>query len=308
MRLSSFCTAQEQRLKRWLAEIVRRSNPRLRAVRLEDRRLPDASFALVSGVLTLDGFDGGDTLSLLTNPDTGQHEFSLEHGTWQTSEASSGSFSGSLSADLQTLYVGAAEVDAIFIRGGDSQLSSGTPFNSSTGLRAVTDGAVGLVVSSLTITDVESVQLDSPFTDLDQISVSSESVVIHDTDDLEIHDLSATTATFHLDGKLTDAVNSNITVSGHLSLQADEIELGELTTDHIESGTLNFQSARSVSIEMDSGMTLDGISSGSSIELSTSEDLHQGESPNSLLTGDAITLNAGDNIGDVTNPLRNQRE
>ena len=66
----------------WLARQQSLRSRKLHVVRLEDRRLPDASFALVAGVLTLDGFDAGDQLNANFDATVDEFHFDLQSGKW----------------------------------------------------------------------------------------------------------------------------------------------------------------------------------------------------------------------------------
>ena len=103
---------------------------------LEDRCLPDASFALVGSVLELGAFDAGETVSA---QDTGGGlEFTLSTGVWDSA--------------LDTA------MDDFSITGGGKVLTY-TPATAPTGVQidglattAVVDGANGLTVGTLEVT------------------------------------------------------------------------------------------------------------------------------------------------------------
>ena len=229
----------------WLAHQQRLRSRKLHVVRLEDRRLPDASFALVAGVLTLDGFDAGDQLNMDFDGTTDEFHFDLQSGQWDAADVAGGPFT--LSNGDQTLSVGVSSLDAIHVD------ASAAP------LAAITDGANGLATNTLQILGGGAVTLDSTSNDFGTISVQADSLTLHDSNALQMDDVDVTgSVTINAVGSIDDTIGSAINVGGLAGLSAGSIVLGEGAGDVVNFGTLTVNASGDVTITEDSQTDLAG--------------------------------------------------
>ncbi len=263
MTIRAFIHRLRRSFVSWLEQQQRRDR-RFQPVRLEDRRLPDASFALTGAALTVDGFDAGDSLQISYDPGVGPgtetYNLQLTTGIWDVADVGGGPFS--LSPDLHTLTVGAASLTDLTVDA------------SSNALATVTQGTA-FAAGNLTILSGGQVQLNNASNDFDQIAITSDSVDLDDVDDLTVSHLQTTgDATLQTTGALDNAPGATIDVGGHASFHSSQIVLGNHAGDSVHSATLSFQSAGSVEIHSDAAVMLSQSSSADSLDLSSTGDIN----------------------------------
>ncbi|MFO0975710.1 MAG: hypothetical protein U0996_04890 [Planctomycetaceae bacterium] len=263
MTIRAFIHRLRRSFVSWLERQQRRDR-RFQPVRLEDRRLPDASFALTGAALTVDGFDAGDSLQISYDPGVGPgtetYNLQLTTGIWDVADVGGGPFS--LSPDLHTLTVGAASLTDLTVDA------------SSNALATVTQGTA-FAAGNLTILSGGQVQLNNASNDFDQIAITSDSVDLGDVDDLTVSHLQTTgDATLQTTGALDNAPGATIDVGGHASFHSSQIVLGNHAGDSVHSATLSFQSAGSVEIHSDAAVMLSQSSSADSLDLSSTGDIN----------------------------------
>ncbi len=72
-----------RQLAEWIEQQQRLRRRKLNVVRLEDRRLPDATFALIGDALNLNGFDGTtDSIDVSFDSSTSTLSLTLNSGSW----------------------------------------------------------------------------------------------------------------------------------------------------------------------------------------------------------------------------------
>ena len=253
-----------QKIRAWLMREQRARRRKLQVVRLEDRRLPDASFGIVAGVLTLDGFGeapagGAPELTMNSGPDG--LTFHLQNDVWDVSDLS-GHSDFNLSSDRQTLTVLTATNPITGIQ----VLATG-----SHPLASVGDGVYGVQVADLTIVNGGNVHLDSGFSDFDTVSIWADSFTLHDTDGVQIHGLETTgAATIFAGGDITDTADADgtaIEVGGHANFHGTSITLGDHSLDETGFGSLTFIATDNVDITEDDSMTVIHDNSGHHVTL-----------------------------------------
>ncbi|MEZ6130494.1 MAG: Calx-beta domain-containing protein [Planctomycetaceae bacterium] len=230
-----------------------------RVLPLERRRLPDASFALAAGLLTLDGFDSGDSLQVETtslSPDV--HQFTLTNGVWDVADVAVGL---TLDPFMKVLTVDSA------VAGPVTTISIDDLTNP---LANVTDGAMGLHIATLNIdAPGGNVVLDAPATDLDNVDIQADSLILNDADGINIAGLQLTSSLMlTAGGNVTDSIGATIDVAGNGTLMSSGlITLGDSAGDttHFDSVTFN---GTNVSITEDSSLTVTGPSSATTFSLS----------------------------------------
>lgn len=251
---------------------------RLRVTRLEDRRLLDASFGIVSsGILMLDGFDAGDTLTISSGftppagpapPVSAFLSFALSAGQWDSGSAALSSGNFQLSADHKVLTMtGPASLNTLQIDG--LAAGGGT-------LEQVQNGANGFQISSLSISDVDRVELTDTSNDFDTLTADVGRLTLVDADDLEIAGLETdqrATITI-VNGDLTDSDGAEIAVGWRGVFQAHNVQLGDHASDSTNFNALHLNATGTVEIHEDSEMRVIGDSSGTAVTLSADGDLN----------------------------------
>ncbi|MBL8810061.1 MAG: hypothetical protein JNM43_07795 [Planctomycetaceae bacterium] len=260
MTIRAFIHRLRRSFQFWLEQQQRHRERRFQPVRLEDRRLPDASFALTGTALAVDSFDAGDSLQISYDPGTGpgteSFQLQLTSGIWDVADLPGGPFA--LSPDLHTLTVGASSL---------SQLTVDATGNA---LATVTQGTA-FAAGQLTILSGGQVQLNAAANDFDQIAVNSDSAVVYDADDLSVTQLQTTgDATLHAVGALDNTAGAQIDVGGHAEFEGSQITLGTHLGDVVQSASLQFHSAGTVEIHADADVMLSGSSEANSLLLESS--------------------------------------
>ncbi|MCA9049657.1 MAG: hypothetical protein KDA89_13070, partial [Planctomycetaceae bacterium] len=224
-----------------------------RVLPLENRRLPDASFALAGGVLTLDGFGQGDALSAQTiGPNI--HEFTLSGGIWDANDLTGHpEFSLDPAHSVLTANLGVTALAGLTV-----------DFTGATN-GSLTSGVAGFQTGSLTVANASNVVLSSPQNDVDTIDIDSASVFLTDIDGLTIQDLTADSADISVAGSLTDTATSTIAVNGPAHFAGSSVTLGNGT---FNTSQLAFNSSGDVMITEDSGIILTGNNSANNLTLS----------------------------------------
>ena len=173
MSLKNFIDRMRKRILVRRAQMQPRSKGKLRVTKLEDRKLLDAGFGVgVAGILTLDGFDGGDALSFEGDLTSGGGSFTLESGIWNAANMAP---AFAISNDGHTLNVNSPV--------------NGVNINADEALAGVNSIGNGLQVASLEIVGGGNVSLDSANNDFDSLSISADSLTVTDIDDLVLHDV-----------------------------------------------------------------------------------------------------------------------
>lgn len=267
---------------------------RLRVTRLEDRRLLDASFGIVSSsILMLDGFDAGDTLSISSGATSGDPAstfltFALSAGQWDSGSPAMSSGSFQLSANQRVLTMtNPSDLDTLQIDG--AAVGSGM-------LDQIQNGADGFQISNLNISNVDEVALTQASNDFDTLNVDVGRLTLIDADDLEIQHLETdrrATITI-MDGDLTDEENAEIAVSWRGVFQATNIVLGDHAGDSTHFNAVHFNATGTVEIHEDSDMRVIDNSSAASITLSADGDLQILSGVD--LAGDTLDLTASGEV------------
>ncbi|MEZ6063875.1 MAG: hypothetical protein R3C19_26305 [Planctomycetaceae bacterium] len=219
---------------------------------LEDRRLPDASFALVGNAVQLDGFDPGASVEMETIA-ANTFQFTLTGDVWDATLLPSADFSLDVTNTILTTTT------ATPITG----LEVGSVNNPA----IVTDGALGVQVADLTIHATGDVTLNAAANDFDNVSIAGDDVVITDADDLTLDIVSANnTLTVDATGPVSDLAGSDVSATNNGSFSGSTIDLGN---GMFNVGTLTFNSAGSVSIAEDSGTDIVGTNTAGSLDLTS---------------------------------------
>ena len=147
MSLPNYLDRLREKIAVWMKRHYRLRQRQLKVVRLEDRRLPDASFALVGDILTVEAFDGA-TEAVDVSFDANSNEFQLElsSGTWLSENP--GPLDPAVSLNGNVLTVALPSLSELQIHG------SGTPIH-------ITDSGNAFSIGQLTITGAADVVLDS---------------------------------------------------------------------------------------------------------------------------------------------------
>ncbi len=250
-----------RKLSQWLAQQRLLRRRKLHVVRLEDRRLPDASFGATLGALTLGGFDGGDSLNVEFDSSANQFQFSLTDGHWDSTHSGNPGFH--LSPDGKLLTFSATSLQALTIDSTSSASGGLTPLS-------VTDSTGGIAVGQLTILGAGSVVLDSTANDFDHLAISAESLDLFDSNDVSIqsldihHDFTLTAVE-----TITNTAGATISVGGHAQIVGSTIVLGDAVSDSIHFGSLSFHATGAVSIIEADDTVLSGSSTADSLTLNS---------------------------------------
>ena len=248
-----------RKLSQWLAQQRLLRRRKLHVLRLEDRRLPDATFGATLGALTLGGFDGGDSLNVEFNSSANRFQFSLSDGHWDSTHSGDPGFQ--LSPDGKLLMFSATSLQELKIDATSSTLGGLTPLS-------VTDSSGGIAVGHLTILGARSVVLDSTANDFDLLAISAGNLDLFDSDEVSIqsldiqHDFTLTAAE-----TITDAAGATISVGGHAQIVGSSLVLGDDASDSIHFGSLSFHATGAVSITEADDTVLSGSSTADSLTL-----------------------------------------
>ncbi len=285
MSLQNSLTVLRQKLAIWMRRQQRIRRRKLNLVRLEDRRLPDATFAFVSGMLgtdgalTLDGFDGAsDAVDISFDSSAGEFQFELSGGVWQ--QAFPGIPDPAVTVSGNILTVAVPSLSELHINGMASTLTS------------VTDSGAGFSVARLDISDGGDVVLDSAGNDIDELTISANSLslVDGDPDGLTIHGLELTDSlNLVTTGAVVDSLapGQQIFVAQNASIVAASIELGDELTDDVTFGSLTFESTGHVAIRVDNDLALSGSSSAASLQFLVEGDLSDHATAETNISGHA---------------------
>ena len=179
MSLQDTLEQLRQKIAGWMNRQHRLRQRRLRVVRLEDRRLPDASFAFIGDALTLQGFDGAsEAVDVSFDAAADQFHFELSSGNWSAQD----------STPLDPAVGIHGNVLTVSLSGLSSLQIQGTP-----DLKQVTDSGDAFTVHQLTITGNSAVTLDQA-NDFDHVNIESLSLTLHDSDDLQLEQLDVSVA------------------------------------------------------------------------------------------------------------------
>ncbi|MFN9719093.1 MAG: beta strand repeat-containing protein, partial [Planctomycetota bacterium] len=258
-----------RQLAAWIDHHQRLRRRKLNVVRLEDRRLPDATFALIGNALTLDGFDGStDSIDVAFDSSSSRLNFTLNSGDWL--DGTGGPLDPALNVAGVLLSVDLGSL----LSGGLSLLQ----IDGGTSLKNVTDSGTEFSLQSLVVSGESDVVLDSA-NDFDFIDVTANSLTLKDSDELQITgfdiSMSADITAF---GDLTSS--DQLLVGENFSVSGNSIVLTEAN----EFGSLTFQSTGNVTIFENGSMLLTGSSSANSIELQATDDLADGDSSDLSVT------------------------
>ena len=225
-----------------LLQILRQvfSNPRLKQkqgkklqfspILLEERWLPDASFALVGSVLHLDGFAADASLEIQSVGN--EFQFDLTGDKWDASLLPDTNFDISGLTTLQTLAGGT--ITSISIGSATTEIGN------------VLNGAGKLTVGALSIQSTGTVTLDHVDNDFGTVSiVATGDVTLHDTNDLSIdvinsglNDISVT-----VDDAISETGDVGVDLTGdNVVLQATK---GIGATNSLETNITTFSASTS---------------------------------------------------------------
>ncbi len=279
MILKKFIDRMRKRILDRRAQHTPRSTGKLRVTRLEDRKLLDAGFGVgVGGILTLDGFESGDSLTADGDLAAGNGVFELTSGIWNPS-GGGGGFTLSNSDRTLTVSLGAGAISGLNIDG----------TSASAGQLANVRSSIGLTVGSLNIADVDDVNFSTGADDVvDSVSVTNvSSLTLTDANDINIAALTASgdVTISSVSGNITDIDGTTINVGGHAEFTADNITLGDDAAGTTNFGSLTFSAVGSVDITEDSATELAGDIDAGTLTLTTA---------GALTSADATTI-------DVTN-------
>ena len=252
-----------KKIKAWLVHQQRLRCRKLQVVRLEDRRLPDASFGLVAGVLTLEGFDGGDSLTLDGGLSDAVASFTLKTGVWDAADP-----------DLLTGPFALSNFDKTLTLN-DMSGNHGISVRATNALASVNTSTAGVQIGTLEIFGGGSVDLSDFDNDFDTVSFSAESLILFDVDSVELSDLSITlTASVSVgSGDITDEIGATIDIGGSAEFQAASIVLGDDTADITEFGSLSFAGTGDVEISEDDSMSVSSDSTAGGLTLISAADI-----------------------------------
>lgn len=178
-----------QSIKAWLIREERLRRRKLQVVRLEDRRLPDASFGAVAGALALDGFTADHVDSVPSMMDTGLDSLTLhlQNDIWDAVGTASGvAFSTFPDQASRMVHTMSAAVSDIVMVAGDAAMAPDP-------LAAIREVANGDRVSLQAITNESDVHFTATFSELDTHSISTNSLPLHEIDALAFGSLASTT-------------------------------------------------------------------------------------------------------------------
>ncbi|RLS73839.1 MAG: hypothetical protein DWI00_10050, partial [Planctomycetota bacterium] len=292
MSLPNYLDRLREKIAVWMKRHYRLRQRQLKVVRLEDRRLPDASFALVGDILTVEAFDGAtDAVDVSFDANNNEFQLELSSGTWLSENP--GPLDPAVSLNGNVLTVALPSLSELQIHG------SGTPIH-------ITDSGSAFSIGQLTIAGAADVVLDSA-NDIDSISIEADSLTLHDSDDLEISTLQVTeSVNLSVAGTLTNSVDAQIEVGGHASFEASSIVLGQNAADHVDLNSLSVTATESVEIDVDSAAELTGSSNASELTLSSEGSIQLADTAtltvhgNTDLTADEIDVRGEFHSGSLT--------
>ena len=285
-----------QKIADWLTHQRTIRRRKLNVVPLEDRRLPDASFGLTLGVLTLDGFDGSDSLKVELDASTDQLHFSLSEGKWDAYDLADPAFQ--LSANGMILSVDSKSLSELRIDATDCATGGLASLE-------ITGSPAGITVSQLTITGAGSVVLDSTANDISRLTISAESLELFDNHDLSIHGLNLTgSLDLTSSGAITNDPGATVSIGGHAQIVGAELVLGNHDTDTIEFSSLTMSVSGMANVSCHGNLELSGSSGADSLELHISGDLTDAEATELKVSGHAnISANSVQLGDDVTDSI-----
>lgn len=271
----------------WLRRQQRLRRRRLQVTLLEDRRLPDASFALAAGVLTLDGFDAADSLQVSFDSSSGEFQFSLQHGQWDAADLGGGPFG--LTPDQQTLSVLLPTLTELQIDAGAAALT------------AVTQGTGSLSVGTLQISGGGQVSLNAAGNDFDEVHIQADALQLTDSDDLTLTHLQLSgNLQLHAGDSLSSTPGASIEVTGHAQLSAASIALGTDATETVRLGSLTFFAAGSVHLTSADDVQLTGANSANSLRLQATGSITDTDGTELLVAGRAELVATEIHLGEHT--------
>jgi hypothetical protein len=214
MSLPNYLDRLREKLAVWMKRHYRLRQRQLKVVRLEDRRLPDASFALVGDALTVEALMEPPTLLTFLLMRTRMNiiwSYRPEPGFPRTPAP----LDPAVSLSGNVLTVALPSLSELQIHG------SGTPLS-------ITDSGNAFSVARLTITGAADVVMDSA-NDFDSISIEADSLTLNDSDDLEISTL-----------QVADSVD--LSVAGSLTNSTSLRRLRWADTRHLKAPQLSLDS------------------------------------------------------------------
>ncbi|APZ94085.1 beta strand repeat-containing protein [Fuerstiella marisgermanici] len=272
------------------------SRSQLKVTRLEQRILLDAGFGInMAGILTLNGFDAGDTLTMQGDlgssvlPPTGVASFTLTDGVWDATDADLLSPEFSLSPDSKTLIFNSpVSVDGVAIDASTAPLDG-----------VATSGG-GLQVDQLQITNGGDVDLSTAGNNFSSVSVLADNLTLVDADDLQLNNLDISgTINVTTNGDITDAAGSEITVGGSAAFTADSVTLGDDAADETNFGSLRVTASSDVQISEDSDILVESVN-GDNVVLTSAGRIDDAAADiTNDITANTIDLNAADGIGET---------
>jgi hypothetical protein len=280
MLLQTILDQLRQRFSEWMDRQQRLRYRRLKVIRLEDRRLPDASFALFGDVLILEGFEGAsDVLDISFDGANDEFHFELSAGDWISSLPTP--LDPAISVNGNLLTVALPELGDLRINGSPT-------------LRSIQDSGNAFIVHHLDITQAAAVEFSSAH-DFGIISVQANSLILNDLDDLQVDSLSirdnlnisAVTTIF------ADA-ESQLSVGEHAEWNAASIRL----TGTSQFGTLTFTATDDVVIAHDGDLELTGVNSATSLSLDVNGTLTDTNGTRLTVTEQASLTAADITLGD----------
>ncbi|MEQ9407589.1 MAG: hypothetical protein RIK87_07665 [Fuerstiella sp.] len=284
MSLKSYLDRLRRRILKRMGQAAPRPRGRLRVVRLEDRRLLDATASLVGGALLLESFDALDQLTISDSAfSPGGIDFGLASGVWNAPTDPGLVLSAPGILTLSPNNMTDLTVDA-----------AADPLAS---VNATDD----LQLSTLQITGGGDVLLTDANNDFDSVSIDADSLSLVDVDAVELTSLSITLDASVTATDITDGTDAVISVGGNASFSGTSVTLGDDVGDTVDFGTLSFTASGDIDIVEASSTVLDGTNSAGSLTLSSNGSLTD-DSASLSVTGhtdlSAAEIILGDQSGD----------
>lgn len=191
---------------------------------------------------------------------------------------------------------------------GELITSTGTvTLNGGTGAISTPTAGVDVVATDLFATASTGIDLDTNVTNVTLTNTGAGNVVIDEANALNIVGLNVAngSATINATGALSNSAAAIVTVSGNASFAGSTIALGDQAGDNLSFGSLTFNSAGAVIIDLNNATALSGASTGDSL-LFNSTGAITNLAGASLNVANAATLNAasvalGSQAGDAIN-------
>lgn len=191
---------------------------------------------------------------------------------------------------------------------GETITSTGTvTLNGGTGAISTPTAGVDVVATDLFATATTGIDLDTDVVNVTLTNTGAGNVVIDEANALNIAGLNVAngSATINATGALSNSAAAILTVSGNASFAGTTIALGDQAGDNLSFGSLTFNSAGAVIIDLNNATALSGASTADSLLFNSTGAINNLAGA-SLNVANAVTLNAasvalGSQAGDTIN-------